>query len=94
MVRKKRIAIVGGGVAGITTAYFLAKKYKVVLFDPKGVAEQCSYANGGQLSVCNAEVWNSYDNIIKGIKWLTQPDAPLAFRPDHWSWSKVKWIAG
>ena len=94
MVRKKRIAIVGGGVAGITTAYFLAKKYKVVLFDPKGVAEQCSYANGGQLSVCNAEVWNSYDNIAKGIKWLTQPDAPLAFRPDHWSWRKIKWIAG
>ena len=94
MVHKKRIAIVGGGVAGITTAYFLAKKYKVVLFDPKGVAEQCSYANGGQLSVCNAEVWNSYDNIAKGIKWLTPPDAPLALRPENWSWRKIQWIAG
>ena len=94
MVSKKSVAIVGGGVAGVTTAYFLAKRYKVRLFDPNGIAEQCSYANGGQLSVCNAEVWNSYDNIIKGIKWLTSPDAPLAFRPDHWSWRKVKWIAG
>ena len=69
----KSIAIIGGGVAGITTAYFLAKKYKVVLFDPNGVAEQCSYANGGQLSVCNAEVWNSYDNIIKGCLLYTSP---------------------
>ena len=95
MVSKKSVAIVGAGVAGITTAYFLGKKgYKIRLFDPNGVAEECSYANGGQLSVCNAEVWNSYSNIAKGIKWLTQPDAPLAFRPDVWSWSKIKWVAG
>ena len=44
MGNRKSIAIVGGGVAGITTAYFLAKKYKVRLFDPNGIAEQCSYA--------------------------------------------------
>ena len=95
MGNPKSIAIVGAGVAGITTAYFLGKKgYRVRLFDPNGVAEECSYANGGQLSVCNAEVWNTYSNIAKGIKWLTQPDAPLAFRPDVWSWSKIKWVAG
>ena len=95
MGNAKSVAIVGAGVAGITTAYFLGKKgYRVRLFDPNGVAEECSYANGGQLSVCNAEVWNTYSNIAKGIKWLTQPDAPLAFRPDVWSWSKIKWVAG
>ena len=95
MGNAKSVAIVGAGIAGITTAYFLGKKgYRVRLFDPNGVAEECSYANGGQLSVCNAEVWNTYSNIAKGIKWLTQPDAPLAFRPDVWSWSKIKWVAG
>ena len=95
MGNAKSIAIVGAGVAGITTAYFLGKKgYRIRLYDPNGVAEECSYANGGQLSVCNAEVWNTYSNIAKGIKWLTQPDAPLAFRPDVWSWSKIKWVAG
>ena len=95
MGRQKSIAIVGAGIAGITTAYFLAKKdYKIKVFDPEGVAWQCSHANGGQLSVCNAEVWNTYSNILKGIKWLYQSDAPLSFRPDIWSWSKLKWIAG
>ena len=44
----KSAAIVGAGVAGITTAYFLAKEgYKVKVYDPNGIASQCSYANGG-----------------------------------------------
>ena len=61
----KSAAIVGAGVAGITTAYFLAKEgYKVKVYDPNGIASQCSYANGGQLSVCNAEVWNSYSCLL------------------------------
>ena len=40
-----------------------------------------SYANGGQLSVPNAETWNSWRNVKKGIKWLTQADAPLKLIP-------------
>jgi len=91
----RSVAIIGAGVAGITTAYFLTQEgFKVRVFDPEGIAKQCSYANGGQISVCNAEVWNTYDNIAKGLKWMIKKDAPLYFRADHWSWDKIKWIAG
>ena len=65
---KSSIAIIGGGVAGVTTAYFLAQNgYQISLYDHNGIAEQASYANGGQLSVCNAEVWNTYSNVALSL---------------------------
>ena len=40
-----------------------------------------SYANGGQLSASNSEVWNTPKNIINGMKWMFKKDAPLLFNP-------------
>ena len=94
----KKIAIVGNGVAGITTAYFLAKNgYEVDIYDKNGSVAHypaCSYHNGGQLSVSNSEVWNTWDNVFRGMRWLFKNDAPLALRPDIISWDKIKWLAG
>jgi D-amino-acid dehydrogenase len=91
----KKVAIVGTGVAGLTTAYFLAKKgYEIDLFDRNtSVASECSYANGGQISVCNAEVWNTWENVMHGLGWLGKADAPLSLRLDVLGWKKIKWLA-
>ncbi len=94
----RKVAVVGNGIAGITTAYFLAKKgIEVDIYDNnKSVAlpPACSYQNGGQLSVSNSEVWNTWDNVFRGLGWLFKKDAPLALRPDIISWDKIKWLAG
>ena len=85
-------AVVGAGITGITTAYYLAKAgYSVTIYDErKYPAMATSYANGGQLSASNAEVWNSWRSIHKGIKWLTKADAPLKINPsfdiEKYSW--------
>ena len=57
----KNIAIIGAGITGITTAYQLLERgYTVSVFDKnRYAAMETSFANGGQLSACNAEVWNS-----------------------------------
>jgi D-amino-acid dehydrogenase len=51
-----------------------------------------SFANGGQVSVSNSEVWTTWSNVKKGIKWIFKKDAPLLIRPrlDFKQW---KWIA-
>lgn len=79
----KKIAVIGAGITGITTAYYLNKAgYQVDVFDEeKYSAMKCSYANGGQISVSNSEVWTTWNNVFKGIKWMFKKDAPLLIRP-------------
>lgn len=79
----KKIAVIGAGIAGLTAAYYLAKRgHTVSVYDQELYpAMRCSYANGGQLSVSNSETWHSWGNVWKGIKWLFKDDAPLLLRP-------------
>lgn len=88
------IAIVGAGITGITTAYELIQQgHKVTVYDRhRYPAMETSYANGGQLSASNAEVWNSWRTVAKGMKWLFKKDAPLLFNLSP-SWHKYSWIA-
>src|SRR5208282_5532453 len=74
-----RIAVIGAGITGTTTAYKLARRgCKVTLFDKHPYAAmETSFANGGQLSASNAEVWNSWATVLKGVKWMFSPGAPL-----------------
>ncbi|BES73801.1 D-amino acid dehydrogenase [Marinobacter nanhaiticus D15-8W] len=90
----KRIAVVGGGITGITTAYTLAKRgFEVTLFEKhRYAAMETSFANGGQLSASNAEVWNNWQTIIKGLRWMMRNDAPLLVNPKP-TWHKMSWFA-
>ncbi|MEO9523610.1 MULTISPECIES: D-amino acid dehydrogenase [Marinobacter] len=90
----KRIAVIGGGITGITTAYTLAKRgLDVTVYEKhRYAAMETSFANGGQLSASNAEVWNNWQTIIKGMKWMMHSDAPLLVNPKP-SWHKLSWFA-
>jgi D-amino-acid dehydrogenase len=90
----KSIAVIGGGITGVTTAYALAQRgFFVTLFEKnRYAAMETSFANGGQLSASNAEVWNHWSTILKGLKWMLKSDAPLLVNPKP-SWHKLSWMA-
>ncbi len=90
----KHIAIIGAGVTGVTTAYALLQRgYDVTVFDQnRYAAMDTSFANGGQLSASNAEVWNRWSTVFKGMKWMFTRGAPLLVNPKP-SWHKYSWMA-
>ena len=88
------IAIIGAGITGITTAYELIDRgHTVMVLDRHRYAGmETSFANGGQLSASNAEVWNHPATLIKGVKWMFNSAAPLLLNLKP-SWHKYSWLA-
>lgn len=78
------VIVLGGGVIGVTSAYYLAKQgASVHLFERQGdVAQETSFANAGQISPGYSTPWAAPGIPQKAAKWLFQKHAPLAIRPD------------
>lgn len=87
------VAVVGAGITGLTTAYYLSSAgCAVTVYDQERYpAQRTSYANGCQVSVSNSETWNTWANVVKGVKWLLKKDAPLLIRPSM-DLDQIKWI--
>jgi D-amino-acid dehydrogenase len=87
-----RVIVLGAGVAGITSAYFLAQDgHEVTLVDKNaGLALETSYANGGQLSYSYVAPLASPGVLPKIPPWLFRRDSPLRFEPaldpHQWRW--------
>jgi len=87
-----RILVLGGGVVGVTSAWYLAADgHEVTLVDrAAGPALETSFANGGQISASYAEPWANPEAPRKILKWLAREDAPLLFRP-RLDWRQWRW---
>lgn len=87
------IMVLGAGVVGVTSAWYLRQKgYEVTVVERhREAGTEASYANGGQVSVSHAEPWANPSAPLKVLKWMTKPDAPLLFRlrmdPAQWRWA-------
>lgn len=77
-----RVLVLGSGVIGTTSAYYLARQgFEVVVVDRQaGPALETSHANAGQVSPGYASPWAAPGVPLKALKWLFQKHAPLAIR--------------
>jgi D-amino-acid dehydrogenase len=87
-----KILVLGAGVIGTTSAWYLAQAgHEVTVLDRRPAPGlETSFANGGQISAGHAEPWASPAVLPRILRWLGREDAPLLFRlrrdPAQWRW--------
>jgi D-amino-acid dehydrogenase len=89
-----KVLVLGSGVIGVTTAWYLARAgHKVVVVDRQdGAGKETSFANAGQLSYGYSSPWAGPGVPMKAVKWLLMHHRPFVFwpRPD---WEMLSWLA-
>ena len=87
-----RVVVLGGGVIGVTTAYYLARQgHEVVVLERQsGPGLETSFANAGQVSPGYSAPWAGPGVPLKAVKWLTMKHGPLVIKPQldprMWLW--------
>ena len=89
-----RVIVLGSGVIGVASAYYLAKQGATVtvLDRQPGPAEETSFGNAGQISPGYSSPWAAPGIPFKAVKWMFQHHAPLAINMDGSMW-QLQWMA-
>ncbi|MBR0821172.1 D-amino acid dehydrogenase [Bradyrhizobium liaoningense] len=86
-----KVLILGSGVIGVTSAYYLARAgHEVTVVDRQPEpALETSFANAGEVSPGYSSPWAGPGVPVKAIKWLLMKHGPLVIRPKL---DPVMWI--
>lgn len=89
-----KIVILGSGVIGVTSAWYLAQAgHEVVVVDRQAApALETSFANAGEISPGYASPWAAPGIPMKAMKWLFMRHAPLIIQPAP-DLAKIDWVA-
>ena len=93
-MKRNDVAIVGGGIIGLMSAYYLSKEgAKVTLIDKGPEKQASSHANCGLISPSHILPLNSLSLIIKSFGFLLKKDAPFTIKPQA-DWQFFSWLLG
>jgi D-amino-acid dehydrogenase len=90
----KRITVVGGGIIGLCSAYYLYKEgHQVMVVDQSNMDAGASYVNAGYLSPSHLIPLSAPGVMKQGLKWMFNPASPLYIKPRlnldflRWAWA-------
>src|SRR5690606_13741062 len=84
--------IIGGGIIGLCTAYFLSKAgVEVEVIDKSDMSDGCSFGNAGMIVPSHFIPLASPGVIAKGLRWMFFPKSPFYIKP-RLSLSLMQWL--
>ena len=90
----KKVVIIGGGIMGVCSAYFLNKEgHEVTLIDKSNFSSGASFVNAGYITPSHIISLAAPGIITKGLKWMFNPTSPFYVKPRldkdflQWAWA-------
>ncbi|MDX1470756.1 MAG: FAD-dependent oxidoreductase, partial [Flavobacteriaceae bacterium] len=90
----KEVIIVGGGIIGLCSAYYLQQSgHQVTIIDQSNMDAGASYVNAGYLSPSHIIPLSAPGVMKKGLRWMFNPSSPLYIKPRldknflNWVWA-------
>lgn len=77
-----KVLIIGGGIMGLSSAYYLQKKgYEVTVLDKGDISDNCSFGNAGMIVPSHFVPLAAPGMISQGIRWMFNSKSPFYVRP-------------
>jgi len=88
----KKVVIIGGGIIGLSTAYYLQKEgCEVIVIDKSDIGSGASFVNAGYISPSHVIPLSAPGMVKSGIKMMFNPASPFYLKPrfdvDLWRWA-------
>ncbi|WP_452232368.1 NAD(P)/FAD-dependent oxidoreductase [Lacinutrix sp. MEBiC02595] len=88
----KNVVIIGGGIIGLCSAYYLQKEgFQITIIDQSNLDSGASYVNAGYLSPSHLVPLSAPGVMKKGLKWMFDSSSPLYIKPrldvDFFKWT-------
>lgn len=88
---KKKVVVIGGGIVGLSTAYYLSLEgCEVTVIDQGDMNQGASHVNAGYLTPSHIVPMAAPGMVLKGLRWMFNPSSPFYIQP-RWDKDLFKW---